>query len=94
MNINYDWRFSEPGKRIQVHMEDYVEGDKIFDATLSLRRKPINRAILSRVLIRYPLMTVQVLIKIHWQAFRLWRKGAPFYVHPEKRKAHKENNEG
>jgi DUF1365 family protein len=68
-------------------MEDFVEGNKIFDATLSLRRKPINKSSLTRVLLRYPIMTVQVLAKIHWQAFRLWRKGAPFYVHPAKRKA-------
>ena len=85
MNVNYDWRFSEPGERIQVHMEDYIDDNKIFDATLSLRRKPINRSNLYRVLMRYPLMTVQVLAKIHWQAFHLWRKGAPFYVHPKKR---------
>ena len=90
MNVNYDWRFLEPGKRIQVHMEDYVADNKIFDATLSLRRKPINKSNLTRVLMRYPLMTVQVLAKIHWQALRLWRKGAPFYVHPIKRKAQKE----
>jgi DUF1365 family protein len=90
MNVNYDWRFSKPGKRIQVHMEDFVGDSKIFDATLSLRRKPINKSNLSRVLMRYPLMTVQVLAKIHWQAFRLWRKGAPFYVHPQKRKNPKE----
>jgi DUF1365 family protein len=90
MNVNYDWRFSKPGKRIQVHMEDFVGDSKIFDATLSLKRKPINKSNLSRVLMRYPLMTVQVLAKIHWQAFRLWRKGAPFYVHPQKRKNPKE----
>lgn len=90
MNVNYDWRFLEPGKRIQVHMEDYVEGNKIFDATLSLRRKTINKSNLIRVLIQYPMMTIHVLVKIHWQAFRLWRKGAPFYVHPEKHKNQKE----
>jgi DUF1365 family protein len=86
MNVDYDWRFLEPGERIQVHMEDYVQGSKLFDATLSLRRRPITRPNLRRVLLRYPLMTVQVLTKIHWQALRLSRKGAPFYVHPKKRK--------
>jgi len=85
MNVDYDWRFLEPGERLQVHMEDYVEGDKVFDATLGLRRRPITGANLRRVLVRYPLMTVQVVTKIHWQALRLWRKGAPFYVHPKKR---------
>ena len=84
MNVNYDWRFLEPGERLQVHMEDYIDDGKLFDATLSLRRRPITGANLWRVLGRYPLMTVQVVAKIHWQALRLWRKGAPFYVHPKK----------
>lgn len=85
MNVDYDWRFLTPGERIQVHMEDYVAGKKLFDATLSVRRRAITGATLRRVLVRYPLMTVQVVAKIHWQALRLWRKGAPFYVHPRKR---------
>ena len=84
MNVDYDWRFLEPGDRLQVHMEDYVDDIKLFDATLSLRRQPITGANLWRVLGRYPVMTVQVVAKIHWQALRLWRKGAPFYVHPKK----------
>jgi DUF1365 family protein len=90
MNVRYDWRFLPPGERLQVHMEDHVEGHKLFDATLSLRRRPITGVALARVLARYPLMTVQVVAKIHWQALRLWRKGAPFYAHPRKRKAPEE----
>jgi DUF1365 family protein len=85
MDVDYDWRFLTPGERIQVHMEDYVAGEKLFDATLSLCRRPITGPNLRRVLVRYPLMTAQVVTKIHWQALRLWRKGAPFYVHPSKR---------
>jgi len=87
MNVDYDWRFLQPGERIQVHMEDYVKGNKLFDATLGLRRRAITEANLWRVLARYPLMTVQVVARIHWQALRLWKKGAPFYVHPDKRKS-------
>ena len=86
MNVDYDWRFLEPGERLQVHMENYVATNKLFDATLSLRRRAVTGANLWRVLVRYPLMTVQVVARIHWQALRLWRKGAPFYVHPKKRK--------
>jgi uncharacterized protein len=34
--------------------------------------------------LRYPFMTLSVLISIYWQALRLWLKGIPFYGHPEK----------
>lgn len=89
MNIHYDWRFSQPNERLQVHMEDYAGHEKLFDATLSLRRRPLTGMNLLGALTRYPLMTVQVVAKIHFQALRLWRKGAPFYVHPRKRPTRK-----
>jgi hypothetical protein len=57
-------------------------GEKLFDATLTLRRREITPARLSYVLIRYPLMTVKVTSAIYWQALRLRIKGAKFYPHP------------
>jgi DUF1365 family protein len=36
------------------------------------------------MLIRYPAITVAVILRIHWQALRLWLKGATFHPHPEK----------
>jgi len=34
--------------------------------------------------LRYPFLTLSVVISIYWQAFRLWLKGIPFYGHPDK----------
>jgi DUF1365 family protein len=84
MNIDYDWRFGEPGDRLSVHMENHLDGGKHFDATLALERREISAASLARVLISYPLMTVKVMVAIHWQALRLWLRGVPFLVHPDK----------
>lgn len=91
MNIQYDWRFREPGQRISVHFDSMEKGRKVFDATLSLRRRGISGPALARVLLLYPVITLKVTGRIYWQALRLKLKGAPFYVHPKKRPAQREH---
>ena len=85
MDIEYDWRFLTPGEKLIVHMMDYRRGEKLFDATLSLRRVPRTGWNMTRVLCAYPLLTLKVVTAIHWQALRLKLKGAPFHRHPQKR---------
>jgi hypothetical protein len=85
MDMHYDWRFRQPGETVSVHMESFRENKKYFDATLTLRRLEITGALLNRVLLTYPMMTLKVSTMIYWQALRLWLKKAPYYTHPEKR---------
>lgn len=83
MARQYDWRFSAPGAALRVNMDVFDGAQKGFDATLVLRRRELTGANLARVLIRYPLMTVQVVVAIHWQALRLWLRGNPVHDHPQ-----------
>jgi uncharacterized protein len=83
MDVDYDWRFSTPGPSMAVHMISRRDGEPIFDATLSLSRRPITTGSLARVLVRYPAKTTSVVAGIYWQALRLWLKGAPFHPHPQ-----------
>jgi DUF1365 family protein len=87
MDIHYDWRFREPGDSLQVHMIDYQGGGKLFDASLKLYRREITRRSLTRMLVRYPMMTGKVIAMIYWQALRLILKRTPFFSHPQKRKS-------
>ncbi len=57
MDIDYDWRFSDPEDRLTVHMVNLSAGRPVFDATLTLTRRPITGWQLARVLAVYPLMT-------------------------------------
>lgn len=82
MDCAYDWRFTPPGENLHVHMNLLRDGQRTFDATLHLTRRPLTGAALARVLLRYPLMTWQVISAIHWQALRLWLKRAPVHAHP------------
>jgi DUF1365 family protein len=87
MAMRYDWRFSHPGERLAVHMENHTQTHKLFDATLSLQRRPIDSANLASALLRYPLMTARLTGAIYYQALRLWLKRTPFFPHPEKKEA-------
>lgn len=85
MDHEYGWSFSEPGDRLTVHMDNRIEGSKLFDASLVLEREPITGPSLAAALARYPFMTARVATAIYWQAFRLWLKRTPFFPHPDKR---------
>ena len=51
-------------------------------ASMALRRRPLDRAGLARLLWSYPLMTTRVSGGIYAQAVRLTLRGAPLHRHP------------
>jgi DUF1365 family protein len=56
-------------------------GDLLHTA-ISGRAAPLATGPLLRAALAYPLQSLAVMLRIHWQAFRLWRKGAPFFRQP------------
>lgn len=85
MDLDYDWRFSIPGERLVVRMENRRAGRKLFDASLALQRREITAGSLAATLARQPLASLTVLGRIYWQALRLALKRAPFHAHPTRR---------
>jgi DUF1365 family protein len=84
MDHRYDWRTTEPGDDLIVHINSSSGGHPSFDATLSLHRRELEPATMRRVLWRYPAISAQVVAKIYWQALRLKLKGAAYHPHPER----------
>ena len=51
-------------------------------ASLSGAHAPLTDAALLGTFLRFPLMTFKVIASIHWQAVRLWLRGARYHPHP------------
>jgi uncharacterized protein len=84
MTLDYHWQMTVPGEQLFVHI-DAQEGEAaLLDASLVLRRRPLNRWHKTRMLLRYPWMTLRVYLGIHWQALRLWLKGVAVVPHPDR----------
>jgi DUF1365 family protein len=85
MEQDYRWSFTAPGRQLVVHMDNLHGGEVVFDATLNAERREWTTANLWRTWLRHPWMTAKVIAMIHFHAFVLWCKRAPFHVHPAKR---------
>ena len=78
----YTFRFDITAEAIDIKI-DYTTPSGGVIATLRAAREPMtNRSILG-ALRRRPFGSRRVLALIHWQALKLWWKGARFHVRPE-----------
>lgn len=76
----FDLAFS--GGNADVHI-DLHDGDRpVFLSHLHLVRRPFTDAALAGALVRHPFMTARVVVAIHWEALRLWRKGLSYHPKP------------
>jgi len=81
---HYRWQFSLDNTNLTIHMQLQQDNESCFDATLQLKAQEMNRSTMRNMPLRYPFLTLSVVVLIYWQAFRLWLKGIPFYSHPDK----------
>lgn len=78
----YSFRFDIDARRIGIWI-DYARDKGGLIATLTGKRVPLTNRSLLRAMLRRPLGARRVLALIHWQALKLWVKGAIYRARPE-----------
>ena len=80
----YRFRFMVTAQRTRtVARVDWHDADgPVLQTSVSGHLEPISTRSLRRAAWGYPLMTLALIGRIHWQALQLWRKRVPFFHKP------------
>lgn len=71
------------GERLVARVDHDDEAGPLIQTALSGVLHPMDAATLRRARWGWPLLTLGVVARIHWQALRLWLKRVPFFSKPE-----------
>ncbi len=75
----YRFRLAPPRETFELTVLKHVEGRPDFAAAWRADRRELTDAALLRLFLGLPLMTLGAVAAIHWQALKLWLKGARFH---------------
>lgn len=87
MNQTYRFRVLPPGDAVRVRiLESDPQGPLLSASFAGIRREASTGQFLGLSL-KIPFLTLKIIAGIHWEALKLWLKGAPFHS-PSKRHGH------
>ncbi|MES2595133.1 MAG: DUF1365 domain-containing protein [Verrucomicrobiota bacterium] len=79
LDTSFHFKLEVPGEEIRIQIDD-LEGDRrTLVSWIHGHRRPLTDSRLAFYFLRYPALTLQVIGKIHWQAFLLWWRGFEFF---------------
>ncbi len=76
MAMRYHFRVSPPGQSVKLRILETDREGPLLAATFNGRRHSLTTAALLRSFFSLPLITFKIVAAIHWEALRLWLKGA------------------
>ncbi|MGO7154868.1 DUF1365 domain-containing protein [Rhizobium leguminosarum] len=82
MAARYHFRMLPPGKEIRWRILETDSEGPLLSATFSGRQVPLTNASLLGLTARIPILTFKIMTGIHWEALKLWLKGARYVSRP------------
>ena len=88
MDTLYNFRLTEPGENIKILIKQTDKIDKVLVACQVGKKQPMSLKQLIINFFIHPMMTLKIILSVHYEALRLWKKGAIF----QKREVKIKNN--
>ncbi|MFP1631224.1 DUF1365 domain-containing protein [Zhengella sp. ZM62] len=82
MDAHYHFRVMPPGREARLRIHETEHGTPVLAATFNGTARALNTATVAALLLTMPFMTLKVIGGIHWEALKLWLKGARFHSSP------------
>jgi DUF1365 family protein len=86
MQGGYRFALTPPGEKFAVSIQ-YGAEVKRLTATMVLHARPFSDSAQARLLLKMPFTSLKVIAAIHWQALKLFFRGAKFHAEPNLRHA-------
>ena len=82
MEIDYHFRVVRRGDRLTIGIADHDRDGLLMSAAMTAVRRPLTDRALLAAFACVPFETAKVIAAIHWEALRLWLKGARYLTGP------------
>jgi uncharacterized protein len=82
MAMRYRFRVLPPGDCVKLRILETDSEGPLLAATFNGRRRALNTLALLRSFFALPVVTVKIIVAIHWEALRLWLKGIRLVPRP------------
>jgi DUF1365 family protein len=82
MPMRYHFRVSPPGENVKLRILETDPEGPVLAATFNGKRRALTSGALLRSFFGLPMVTLKIMAAIHWEALRLWIKGARLVTRP------------
>ncbi|MDB5617424.1 DUF1365 domain-containing protein [Tardiphaga sp.] len=82
MKMRYHFRVSPPGQTVKLRILETDAEGPLLAATFNGKRRALTTAALLKSFCALPMVTLKIMAAIHWEALRLWIKGARLVPRP------------
>ncbi|MGJ8722965.1 MAG: DUF1365 domain-containing protein [Roseibacillus sp.] len=81
---DFDFRLSLPREKLAINIDNWHDGERTLVSAVRGQELPLTASRLFWFALRYPFLSLKIIVGIHWQAARLWFAKIPYFKKSER----------